>query len=290
MRSVIAATAALLVLGFATPSKADGTVPLMTHIEPPEPLSYDESELGRATHDVRVTLTNPNPVAVPLSELAFRFRPKRDGVEYACKETVSTSDRWPSELRPGKTVSADRSITCETPLPGRYDVEVHARAARAGEDAKDQLLGSFPLQIDPGKAPPVALPWDERLYAAAETTKEIRPGEKSGRLFVAVINGSNDDITATPLRASLRVRQRGTKKEACPVHEVQIPFSETLEAGRRQLLDVPLQCKFPREGIYDVDVTIVRDRARVELGTFSVRAIVVPVMPVPRRPVNDRQR
>ncbi|AKU99174.1 hypothetical protein AKJ09_05838 [Labilithrix luteola] len=56
------------------------------------------------------------------------------------------------------------------------------------------------------------------------------------------------------------------------------------------MLDVPLKCKFPQEGIYDVDVTLVRDRARVELGTFAVRAIVVPVIPVPRPPVNDRQR
>ncbi|WP_146650508.1 hypothetical protein [Labilithrix luteola] len=216
MRRVIAAMGALLVLEFATPLEAEGTAPLTARIQAPRPLSYDELELGRATHDVRVTLTNPNAEAVPLSELALRFLPRRDGVEYACKETVSTSDRWPSELRPGGTVSAERSITCDTPLPGRYDIEVRAHATRAGEDAQDQVLGSFALQIDPGKMPPVALPWDKHLYAAAETTKEIRPGEKSGRLFVAVINGSNDDVTATPLRASLRVRQRGTKKVACP--------------------------------------------------------------------------
>ncbi|AKU95227.1 hypothetical protein AKJ09_01891 [Labilithrix luteola] len=264
--------------------------PLSVRIVAPPPFGYDESELGRATHQVRLNVTNPNTVAVPLSPLTFRFVPKREGVEYTCTVAPGNiADRWPSTLNPGDTVTAERGITCLTPLPGRYDVDVHARAERGGEDTKEHFVGTFELTIKPSKTPPVPLPWDSRLLVAADATKEIRPKEKSGRLFVGVINASKGDIAATPFRADLHVSQRGKKNAVCADFSVDLPFTRSIPAGHMQSLDVPLQCNFPQEGIYDIDVTVSKGDSRAKIGRYSVRVIVVPVIPIPRPPVYDQQ-
>lgn len=264
--------------------------PLSVRIVAPPPFDYDESELGRATHQVRLNVTNPNTVPVPLSPLTFRFVPKRNGVEYECTVAPGNiADRWPSKLNPGDTVTAERGITCLTPLPGRYDVDVHARALRGGEDAAEHFVGTFALTIKPSLTPPVPLPWDSRLLAAGDATKEIRPKEKSGRLFVGVINASKEDVAATPFRADLHVSQRGKKNAVCADFSVDLPFARTIPAGHMQSLDVPLQCNFPQEGIYDIDVFVEKGDSRVKLGRYSVRVIVVPVIPIPRPPAYDRQ-
>ncbi len=251
---------------------------LAVRIADPIAVSYDTTALGRATHLLRLSIGNPGAQAMPIVPMAFRFRPMRDGVLFSCEEQIASDDRWPAALDPGASFTLGREISCETPLPGRYDVVVRARP-RKGTEADERTYGSFALVIEPGANPPVRLPWDGTVHAVASVTKEMRPTKdpNHARVVVAMINGTRAPATLAPVSATFHVGRRGVRIAPCPDRRVDLSFGGALASGRTQMVAVPLGCELSQEAIYDVDVTIANGGGtQVKLASQAVRVGMLP--------------
>ncbi|MDB4943689.1 MAG: hypothetical protein JWP97_3223 [Labilithrix sp.] len=259
---------------------------LTFRIADPAPRGFDATALGRATHQFRVTMANPTKAALEVKPLVVRFVPTRDGTSFACDEPHVKDDRWPASLEAGGSFTFLREVACETPLPGRYLVEMRGRprGAPAGEE---RSLGAFPVQIDPGPNPPVHLPWDASLFGAAAGTKDMRParGPDAARLVIAMINGGKKDLVLGPVRVALRVTRRGYATPVCPERTVDLAFAGTLAPGRVQSRGLPLGCDIPAEAQYDVDVLVSGGASgeRVRIATHPIRVRVnAPDSPGPQ--------
>ena len=286
IRSHIALAALALALATTSEVHAGGDVAtLAIRVADPPSVTYEATALGRATHTLRLVLTNTGSHTAQLEPLAFRFRPLRDGVLFSCDEPqVGVDDRLPATLEPGASYAFAREVTCDTALPGRYDVEMRARP-RGAPDSAERTYGSFALRIEPGPNPPVHVPWDASLQVAASGTKELPPTHdpKAARIMIAMINGTRAPITLAPVRASFRVTRRGSTVPPCPEHGVDLAFTGALAPGRLQTLMTPLNCEIWAEAIYDVDVSIANAAGtKVHVATHVVRVGMIP--PPPPRP------
>ena len=279
-----AASSFLLAMAVASPVLAEGDTSAVLSIRVMDApvVSYDSTALGRGTHPLRLVVTNQGTRAVPLEPLVVRFRPTRDGITFACDEPRARSDRWPTVLEPNATFGFARDVTCDTPLPGRYDVEVLGRS-RSAPAAAERGFGSFVLQVDPGPNPPVRLPWDPALYGAASGTKDMRPNSDPGaaRIVVAITNASKVPVTLAPLRASMLVTRRGSSIHACPERAVDLAFAGSIAPGRSRALSTPLGCDISPEALYDVDIWVANGSGtKVRLATHPIRVRVnAPVSP-----------
>lgn len=257
-------------------------------MEPPV-LSFESTALGRATHPVRVVVTNTGARTVQLDPLAFRVRPVRDGVAFTCDEPRGEEARWPATLEPGASFTISKQVSCETPLPGRYDMELRGRP-RGGPDSAERTYGTFAVQIDPGANPPVRLPWEGSLHAAASGTKDMRPttDPNKARIVVAMINGTKKPLTLAPLRATMRVSRRGSTVAPCAEHSAELAFNGPLAPGQTVSLAAPLRCQLSAEAVYDVDVALTNASGnRVHVATHTIRVGVIP--PPPPRPEQGQQ-
>ena len=278
---------AALVLALATTSNvhAGGDVATLTvRVVDPPSLTYEATALGRATHTLRLVLTNTGTRSAQLEPLAFRFRPLREGVLFSCDEPQIGDDRWPATLEAGASFTLTREVACDTALPGRYDVEMRARP-RGGPESAERTYGSFVLRIEPGANPPVHVPWDASLQVAASGTKELRPTKdpKAVRIVLAMINGTRAPLTLAPVHASFRVTRRGSTVPPCPERGVDLAFTGALMPGRSQTLATPLGCELFAEAIYDVDIAIANAAGtKVHVATHAVRVGILP--PPPPRP------
>ena len=285
----VAAAAGAVALVFASPVGArDDATPLVFRVADPPALGFEATALGRASHPVRLVVTNTGRQAAQVEPLAFRFRPVREGVAFACDEPYGEEPRWPATLDSGASFTITRQVSCETPLPGRYEVDVRGRP-RGGADSDERTYGAFAIQIEPGANPPVRLPWESSLHAAASGTKEMRPTKdpNKARIVVALVNGTKSAITLTPLRAFMRVTRRGSTVAPCAEKGVDLAFSGTLAPGRTVTMATPLGCELPAEAIYDVAVGIGNaSGARVHLANHSLRVGVLP--PPPPRPEDSQ--
>jgi hypothetical protein len=288
-------SSAALVFAAATawPFLAAGDAPaLALRVIDPPVVAFDSTALGRATHSLRLSLTNQGLEQAKVEPLALHFRPVRDGVEFACEEPRSRDDRWPTTLDRGAAFSFSREVTCDTPLPGRYDVEILGRP-RGVAAAVERTFGSFPLQVEPGSKPPVVLPWERSLHAAASGTKDMRPSKDpfAARIVVALINGTRAPVTLAPVRATMRVTRRGSSAPACAERGVDLAFAGTLAPGRSQSQSTPLGCDISTEALYDVEVSVANGAGtRVRLATHTIRVVVnTPTSPgqwdEPRGPI-----
>jgi hypothetical protein len=288
------ATLTILALGLASavtcPLHAEGSIPtIMVRVTDPPSIPFEATALGRATHPIRLVISSSSPTPLSLDPLAFRFKPMRDGVMFSCDEPSAKDDRWPAMLEPGTNFTLTREVACETPLPGRYDVELRARP-RGGPDSAERTYGSFGMVIEPGANPPVRLPWEAALHGAASATKEMRPSAdpNKARVVVALINGTRAAITVAPVRATLRVARRGSTVAPCPERNVDLAFTGSLGPGRSQSLATPLGCKLDAEAVYDIDIAVANAAgAKVHLATHALRVGILP--PPPPRP-EDVQR
>lgn len=274
----------------ALPLAARGDVGrLSIKVAEPGALSFDVTALGRATHQLRLSIGNPSSQPLTLVPLVFRFRPIRDGVAFTCDEPQGADDRWPATLDPSSSFTLGREVSCETPLPGRYDVEVRGRP-RKGADSEERTYTSFPLTIEPGANPPVRLPWDGNIHASASVTREMRPTKdpNKARVVIAMVNGTRSSVTLAPVQASFHVTRRGMKIVPCADRQVDLSFNGALAPGRTQSLATSLSCELSQEAIYDVDVTIANSGGtRVKLASQSIRVGVLP--PPPPRPEDSGQ-
>lgn len=269
-------------------ARADEVPTLSVRVTDPPSISFEATALGRATHGLRLVISTSSRRPVHLEPLAFRFRPIRDGVQFFCEEPQTRDDRWPATLEPGTSFTLSREVACETPLPGRYDVELRARP-RAAPLSAERTYGSFTMVIEPGANPPVKLPWDASLHAAASGTTEMRPSTdpNKARVVVAMINGTRAPVALTPVRAILKVTRRGSTVAPCPERSVELPFASSLEPGRSLSLTTPLGCNIAAEAVYDVDISVANAAgAKVKLATHAIRVGVLP--PPPPRPEDGR--
>ena len=258
---------------------------LTLKIAEPGVRAYDSTALGRATHTVRLSLSNPTSQAVPTEPMLMRFRPSRDGIPYECDEPRSRDTRWPRSLDAGATFSFVRDVTCETPLPGRYQVEVLGRAQSAAPGT-ERAIGSFAMQIDPGPNPPLAVPWESSIFAAVAGTKDLRPvrDPNAARIVVALVNASKVPVTLGTSRVTLRVSRTGSPVAVCPERIVEMPFAGTLAPGRSQSQSTSLGCDISAEAQYDVEVGLAGPNgARLHLASHPIRVRVnAPDSPGPQ--------
>ncbi len=267
----------LVALAVAAPALADGGgASLALKVVDPPVLSFDVTGLGRATHPLRLVLTNRSARAVDIEPLVIRYRPTRDGVVYPCDDPSRRDDRFPASLAANEAYSFSQTVTCNTPLPGRYEVEMRARPRSAPASA-ERSYGSFPLQIEPGSNPPVRVPWESAVYAAASGTKDMRPSSNpnAARIVIAMINATKAPFVLAPVHATLRVTRRGSSVQACPDHDVELAFTGTLDVGRSQALSMGLGCDISAEALYDVDVSVANaSGAHVRIATHGIRVTV----------------
>ena len=266
----------------AVDASGDGAT-LVVRVADPPPVSYESTALGRATHSVHLVMTNTGARTVQLTPVVFRFRAMRDSVVFSCEDASGEDTRWPAALDAGASFHLAREVSCETPVPGRYEVAVLGRP-RGNPDSVDRLYGSFSLQIDPGANPPVHVPWEPSLHVASSATKDARPTKdpSTARVVIALINASRSPVTLTSVHATLRVTRRGSTVPPCPEHGVELAFSGPLASGSSRAITMALGCALSAEAIYDVDVSIANDAgAKVHVATNSIRVGVIPP-PSPR--------
>lgn len=286
----IIALAAAVAVNAPLHAHAEGsTATINVRVSAPPSLPFEATALGRATHPIRLVISSSSTTALSLDPLMFRFRPVRDGVQFSCDDPQTNDERWPAMLEPGGSFVLKRAVACETPLPGRYDVEIRGRP-RGGPDSAERTYGSFALIIEPGANAPVKLPWELSLHGAASGTKEMRPSTdpNAARVVVALINGTRAAIKVAPVRATMRVTRRGSTVPTCRERSVDLAFSGSLEPGRKQSVATPLGCVLEAESLYDIDIAIANSAgANVHLATHAIRVGVLP--PPPPRP-EDVQR
>lgn len=273
-----------------------GFATLEVRVDPPVALSFDDTVIGRARHAVTIEVRNPSAARVALSDVVFRFVPIKDGMVFACKTDLGEADRWPKTLDPGERVVAKRGMQCETPLVGRYDVQVRVRRAtpaeRRGSDGPstrsndgpsgsgERIIASFPLVIEPGTNPPKTVPWDKRLLAAATATKDRRPADPPPKVIVGYVNASTQPIALSAAKATLHVKRRGGTDAPCEDQIAELPFRGELAPGQTVTLPTTLTCPMQDEGIYEIATSLSDGKTAVAVADLAVRVSVIPT-PVP---------
>ena len=290
--SALALGVGALVFALVTSSKVDasagGTTVTMRVADPPA-VNYEATALGRATHPVRLVVTNTGSRTVPLAPAVFRFQSTHDSVTFSCDDSSGMDARWPATLAAGASFTLSREVSCETPVPGRYDVVMLGRP-RGGPDSAERVYAYFSLQIEPGSSPPVGVPWERSLHAASAATKDMYPTKDPNiaRVVVALINASRSPVALTPVHATLRVTRRGSTVAPCPERAVELAFSGTLASGSLRFVALPLGCALSAEAIYDVDVSLAGAASgKVHVATHSIRVGIIPTPPT--RPEDVQQ-
>ena len=128
-----------LVMTSAVDASGDGTTLIMRVADPPA-VAYESTALGRATHPVHLVMTNTGARGVQLAPLVFRFRATRDNVAFSCEDASGEEARWPATLDAGASFNLQREVSCETPVPGRYEVALLGRP-RGGVDSAERVHG-----------------------------------------------------------------------------------------------------------------------------------------------------
>jgi hypothetical protein len=266
----------------AVEAGGDGTTLTMRVADPP-PVLYEATALGRVTHSVHLVMTNTGARTVQLAPVVFRFHATRDNVTFPCEDASGGEARWPATLDAGASFNLAREVSCETPVPGRYEVVMVGRP-RGAPDSAERVYGAFLVQIEPGANPPARLPWEASLHAASSATKDMRPTKdpNTGRVVIALINASQSPVPLAPLHAALRFTRRGSTVAPCSERDVPLAFNGTLASGSSRAVTVPLGCALSAEAIYDVDVSIANAAgAKVHVATHAIRVGVIPP-PAPR--------
>lgn len=252
--SLLLFTASLLLA--AAPARAEADFRLDVSARPVEavPLPYAATALGRATHRVHVVLSNPSTQRATLERALFRWTASRGGIAYACEDRTERNPREDLRLQPGRTVAMEAAVSCETPLPGDYAVQLTVLGA-AGPIGGT----SFVISIGAGATAPVRLSGNSGPWIAAAVTREARPSRDAptgARVAIAIINGSKDTLALAPLSAHVRTTARGAKASACADQVTPIGARGELPGGQVHTDWIPLECRLAQEGIYDVRVSV----------------------------------
>lgn len=218
----------------------------------PPVVGFDPVRLGHAVLPARLSLANASNAPVPLGTRQLEFLARGVYATYPCEVRAPDVDRWPAVLEPGAVANVERTLACDTPLPGAYEIEVRWAQTPATEPA----LATAALQIEPGPAPPVPLSTRPALRAVASGTRELEPSRAAGRVRI-VLGMANASAHAVPLpslviETSLHLRGSAL---ACKERR-EVALTGELESGRQHVLWMPLSCALPTEGVWEVDVDV----------------------------------
>lgn len=247
----------------------------------PASVVFEPARLGHAVLPARLALTNLTRAAVPLGSRHVEFLARGALAAYACEVRAPDGDRWPAALEPGSTTNVERTIACETALPGAYEIE----ARFEGTPAADPPLASAPLQIDPGPSPPVPLSTRPALRAIATGTREVEPSQVPGRVRI-VLGLTNATARPVPLPTVVietALHLRGSTLTCRDRREVAL--TGELGAGRQHALWMPLSCAIPKEGDWEVDVDVGEPSGppvRLPKHVVHVSVVAQPPPPAPR--------
>lgn len=280
-RSVAALAATALMLASPGPARGDTPPPinLTAAVIGASPVPYSQTTLGKATHHVRLTYTNGSRERVAVTVTPLHYVARREGIDYSCEERDPEVERTPRVVEPGAATSSDRWITCETPLPGDYEVAISA-------SADGGRMASFALSIGAGANAPVRLPWPPGWWAAAMITPEVRPTPgpaTSARVVVALVNGTREVLPLDTQTVRLRTTARGASSPACPEQVFRVEATGTLAPGRVHSTWLALRCDLSSETFYDVDVFAEPPRGggAVKVAGLVLRVRSGPILPLP---------
>ncbi len=246
----------------------------------PAAVAFDAPRLGHAVLPARLTLTNHAGTPVPLGARKVDFLARGTLAVYPCEVRAPEGDRWPATLDPGESVEAERTVACETTLPGAYVLE----ARWASAPTTDAPLASAPFQIEPGQSPPVPLSTRPALLAVATGTREADRPQPPGRVRI-VLGLANATARAVPLPTIVietSLHLRGSPLTCKDRREV--PLTGELGPGRQHVVWMPLSCALPTEGVWEVDVDVGEPSGPpVRLPRHVVRVSAVTTPPPPPR-------
>lgn len=266
--------ALVLVVAPVSAAAGDG-LRVVSRLVDPSPVPYASTSLGRATHRVHVSLTNGGDQAATIAGAGVRFQATRAGVAFPCEAREPGSLRWPTSLEPHGVIAAEQDVTCETPLPGEYEVTALV-SAPTGELGRSH----FPLTISGGKNAPLMLPWDPTGWASTMVSREVPPSKgptTQARVVLALVNGSSEPKSFGVHVVGVRTRLRSAGKLACPEQQVVLEPRGAVAPGRVHWTWLPLACDLSQEGFYDVDVSLGREgQAPIAVGSHVLRVAVAP--------------
>lgn len=246
----------------------------------PPTVTYDKTRLGHVLLPTRVSLTNTTRSPVPLGARRLDLVARGTLRVHPCEERGPIADRLPPTLDPGTTSAVDRTIACETSLPGAYVLE--ARWSDAPRE--DAPLASVPFRIEPGSGPPVPLSTRPALHAIATGTREVVPAKAAGqvRIVLALTNATSRPVNLPALVVETSLHLRGSPLTCKDRRE--IALTGELDAGAQHVVWMPLACALPSEGTWEVDVDVGEPSGPpVRLPSHVVHASALPT-PLPTQP------
>ena len=218
----------------------------------PPVVAFDPVRLGHVVVPARLALANASSAPVPLGTRQLEFLARGVYATYGCEMRAPDGDRWPAVLEPGAVTNVERTLACDTPLPGAYEVEVRWAQTPATEPA----LATAALQVEPGPSAPVPLSTRPALRAVASGTREVEPSRIAGRvrIVLGLTNASAHPVPLPSVVIETSLHLRGSPLVCKDRREV--PLTGELDAGRQHVLWMPLSCALPTEGVWEVDVDV----------------------------------
>jgi hypothetical protein len=216
-------------------------------------------------YKVTVKLTNGSAADVPVAAPGVFFSVRRDNVEYPCSPTTGTGKHAgePAQLSPGQSFTLTRELSCEMPVPGKYEVRTYLRFGASPGTPPDskELVGSIPVEVTPPEG--VAhTPYPDKpgLVVVMNGGSQIKPltaDEAKKGLYSAWIDVTN--TTAQPIelknpRVVFSAVRDGNKVKCLPdMEKAVLQGPATLEPGRTHRFTAPVQCDLSKEGRYEVN-------------------------------------
>ncbi len=245
---------------------------------------YHVDALGARGGSVSLSLANRGTRPVQVDHLRIELTATRSGVSFPCKSQVGPPQGYhePRELGPGQSFLFERSIECEMPLPGRYDIAVYGAVNDAG--GRGSLIGQFALDVAPSAAAPRPYPSRPGLYVAMVGEHSTRPLSPEAwargdyHVVLAVVNGSNQPARVDSARLGLLTYRKGSPLP-CSGQAEPIRLPVELLPGSTSIVRLPLSCAPSEEGQYEIVGRVVFGGAEeIEVGRVSLRVTRAPIL------------
>lgn len=251
--------------------------------------SYQTSIGSAAGDHVDIALVNRGESAIELGHITVRFVAVRNGIRFACdKEAKATSiERDPGRVDIGERVVLERSLDCDLPLLGPYEIRAYASTVRGPELAAtpQHFAGAFVVEVV-GRGP-VELAHAPGVYAHAAGNAHVKPMPASQwsrgvyRMRLKFTNGTLERARVGPQRASFDVTLAGHAvrcSEAARWRDV--PEVGELEPGQSRVVEVPMSCPLSSEGEYDVRVALSSPPVGQDAGASNQSATALAEFPI----------
>lgn len=254
----------------------------------PKRARWLSSTLSPATPPLAVVVTNRSAAPIDVSDLRVHLDAVREGVSFRCAVEVGPPPgaREPSALAPGESFVFERAIDCTLPLTGRYDLKASVSfgqsASRAPRAVRALTLDvKAPEKLEP--RPVNALPG---VFAAIGSSAVLvgESGRGSGRIAVALVNGSSRPVALPTLHLALQVFRAGSPIP-CEDAPIALAVPSPLAPGDVHRAPVDVSCLgLDTPGKYEVVVRLrIGERAdsAEELGRLRIEISDDPARRMP---------